>query len=177
MPLQYNGVGMEGGVGKRGYLGGLRACWDCGGQRRVTEQHTENGSIIPLCWTEAASGCKRVFLLPQKPYKMLTETETITYSGHWLDIYSNKSHHIELKHSKNLLKSARPIKKTTLHLSNSEGPRSKLRRNKLYMKHFLSARMSIIMCYFTSTQYQWDIIDPNHGFVYTSLTCCSTWFT
>lgn len=31
------------------WVSGLRVCWDCAGQRRVTEQHTENGSIVPLC--------------------------------------------------------------------------------------------------------------------------------
>lgn len=27
---------------------GEGGCWDCAGQRRVTEQHTENGSIVSL---------------------------------------------------------------------------------------------------------------------------------
>lgn len=29
-------------------MGGCGGSWDCTGQRRVTEQHTENGSIVPM---------------------------------------------------------------------------------------------------------------------------------
>lgn len=42
MFLQYHGVDVE------GCVGGCGGSWDCAGQRRVTEQHTENGSIVPL---------------------------------------------------------------------------------------------------------------------------------
>lgn len=38
-------IAVEGCAGRDGVWGGS---WDCAGQRRVTEQHNENGFIVPM---------------------------------------------------------------------------------------------------------------------------------
>lgn len=157
-----------GGVGNTKCLMG-GGCWDCAGQRRVSEQHTENGSIVPLSTVlDRSSGClpfakllERIlcfcrFLLLECCNFLANDW---TYRNTWKQITDSR-----LKNYYNLYvnlafsfffsdrRGNKAIKPTQKHLSPTwlwKEPRLKLRLNKT-LNLFLSWQTMILWVFFLS---------------------------